>query len=468
MADQTHSYSIPKIISPDIFRASDIRGIAGKNFTLDTVYAIGLAIGSEAHERGQTQIVIARDGRLSSPSLITALVDGLMHSGCYVIDIGMVPTPVLYFATFWFDTLSGVMLTGSHNPLDYNGLKIVLGGATLLESDIQQLHQRIQERNFVYDPGTYVYRDVVANYIERVAQDIKLSRPLKVVIDAGNGVTGTLAPRLFRRLGCEVIELYCEIDGHFPHHHPDPSVEHNLHDLQQAVRQHQADIGLAFDGDGDRLGVVTNQGEVIWPDRQMMLFAEDVLPRNVGAKIIFDVKSSSHLAEVIRARGGIAVMWKTGHSFIKNKMRETDSPLGGELSGHIFFKERWYGFDDGLYAGARLLEIISRQPKTSSEIFQALPNSVNTPELKIPMPEEKKATFMREFMAQADFTGAKVITIDGLRANYTDAWGLVRASNTSPCLTLRFEADNADNLYYVKEIFRRQLLKVDANLVLPF
>ncbi len=465
---QTHTYSIPAEVSPDIFRAYDIRGIANQDLSLDVVYAIGLAIGAEAQQRNQKQVVIGRDGRLSSPALITALLDGLVHSGCYVIDIGMAPTPVLYFATHWYDTHSGVMLTGSHNPNNYNGLKIVLGGAALEEKEIQQLRQRIISRNFLRDAGSFTQKEIAADYIERIARDVHLSRPLKIVIDAGNGVTGELAPRLFRRLGCEVIELYCKVDGHFPNHHPDPSEEKNLRDLQQAVVEHKADIGLAFDGDGDRLGVVTNKGEIIWPDRQMMLFAQDVLSRNPGSEILFDVKCSRYLADVITKFGGTPLMWKTGHSLIKAKLRETNAPLAGEMSGHIFFKERWYGFDDGLYAGARLLEIISHDQKTTSEIFAAFPNSVNTPELKIPMAEAKKMAFMQAFIATAEFPGAKIITIDGLRVEYTDAWGLVRASNTSPYLILRFEADTAENLALVQAIFRQQLLKIDEQLELPF
>lgn len=468
MAQETHSYSLPEYLAPEIFRASDIRGIVKQNLTTDVVHAIGLAIGSEAQRRGQKQIIIARDGRLSSPTLITALFDGLLHSGRYVIDIGMVPTPMLYFATHWFESQCGVMLTGSHNPADYNGLKIVLGGATLMEGDIQRLYQRIIQRDFTFGAGAANEKEITADYIERIARDIKISRPLKIVVDAGNGVTGDIAPRLFRRLGCEVIELYCDIDGHFPHHHPDPSVAENLRDLQQAVLQHQADIGFAFDGDGDRLGVVTNKGEIIWPDRQMMLFAQDVLSHNPGAPILFDVKCTRHLSQVITAAGGNPVMWKTGHALLKSKLREINAPLGGEMSGHIFFKERWYGFDDGLYAGARLLEILSRDTRSSSEVFRTFPDGINTQEIKIPMADEKKAEFMQRFIESVHFLGARITTIDGLRADFSDAWGLVRASNTSPYLTLRFEADTAENLALVQKLFRDQLLKIDESLEIPF
>jgi len=461
-------YSSPAQISPSIFRAYDIRGIVEKYLTTDVVHSIGLAIGSEAQARGQKKIVIARDGRLSSPALSAALSNGLLSCGCDVIDIGMVPTPVLYFATHHFETYSGVMLTGSHNPGDYNGLKIVLGGSALVESDIQKLYQRAISRNFSLGKGVLTQQDISTDYIERIASDVKINRPLKIVIDAGNGAAGEIAPRLFRRLGCEVIELYCEVDGLFPNHHPDPSVEENLHDLQQAVFAHQADVGLAFDGDGDRLGVITNTGEVIWPDRQMMLFASDVLTRQPGAEIIFDVKCTRDLAQIIQTAGGKPLMWKTGHSLIKSKMRETGAPLGGEMSGHIFFKERWYGFDDGLYAGARLLEILSHDTRSSSEIFNAFPDSINTPELKVPLSDERKNAFMAEFIHNAHFNGARINTIDGLRADFENGWGLVRLSNTTPCLVLRFEANSEANLTHIQNLFREQLLQIDRDLAIPF
>ncbi len=461
-------YTIPAQIPQDIFRAYDIRGAVDESLSDDMVYAIGLAIGAEAHALGQKQLVVARDGRLSGPLLSAALIKGLLESGCNLFDIGVVPTPVLYFATHWLNTQSGVMLTGSHNPSNYNGLKIVLNGETLAEAHIQKLYQRILNKDFVWGEGSYEQKDIVSDYIERIAGDIHLSRPMKVVLDAGNGVTATIAPALFKRLGCEVIELFCDIDGHFPNHHPDPSVLDNLNDIRQAVVTHHAEVGLAFDGDGDRLGVVTDLGSVIWPDRQMMLFAQDVLSRHVGAEIIFDVKSTHHLSQVIEQAGGKPLMWKTGHSILKGKLHERGALLAGEMSGHIFFKERWYGFDDGLYAGARLLEILSRDPRTSDAVFRALPDSVNTPELKLFLDENKKNPFMKKFIETAHFEGAVMNTLDGLRVDFTDGWGLVRMSNTTPCLTLRFEGVNETSLKRIEGLFREKLLAVDSQLQLPF
>lgn len=457
-------------ISPAIFRAYDIRGIVGDALTPDAVYTIGLAIGSEAQARGEKRIIVARDGRLSGPQLAKALTAGLLATGCDVWDIGAVPTPVLYFATHHLEANSGVMLTGSHNPSEYNGLKIVLAGATLADDDIQGLYQRIQKQDFIEGRGTLtVDTDVIIPaYLARVTQDVHLQRPLRVVIDCGNGIAGRIAPLLMRALGCETIDLYCEIDGNFPNHHPDPSVAHNLQDLITAVAEHQADLGLAFDGDGDRLGVVTNTGEIIWPDRQMMLFAIDILTRNPGALTIYDVKCTSHLAKVIAAHGGESLMWKTGHSLVKAKLRETGALLAGEMSGHIFFKERWYGFDDALYTAARLLEILSAKTQTASEVFQALPDSVNTPELKLDIAEENKFSFMEQFKAQAKFVGGKTTTIDGLRVDFDYGWGLVRPSNTTPCLVMRFEATDANHLQRIQDEFRVQLLALDAGLQLPF
>ncbi|HVV68671.1 MAG TPA: phosphomannomutase/phosphoglucomutase [Gammaproteobacteria bacterium] len=461
-------YTIPKQIPQDIFRAYDIRGIVDESLTPDTVYAIGLAIGAEAEACGQKQLVVARDGRLSGPTLVAALIQGLRDSGRHLIDIGVVPTPVLYFATHWLKTHSGVMLTGSHNPVNYNGLKIVLNNETLSEDKIQQLYQRVVQGDFIWGDGTVEHKNIVSDYIERIASDVHLSRPMKIVIDAGNGVAGGIAPLLFKRLGCEVIELFCDVNGHFPNHHPDPSVIENLQDIQQAVLAHKADVGLAFDGDGDRLGVVTDQGKVIWPDRQMMLFAQDVLSRHKGAEIIFDVKSTQHLPKVIEKAGGKPLMWKTGHSLLKAKMHERGAPLAGEMSGHIFFKERWYGFDDGLYVGARLLEILSRNTESSSVVFNALPDSVNTPELKLFLKEAEKAPFMQKFIETAHFENGTINTLDGLRVDFTDGWGLVRLSNTTPCLTLRFEGVNEDSLRRIEALFREKLLAVDNQLQLPF
>ncbi len=461
-------FSIPNAVESSIFRAYDIRGIVGKTLTPDVVYVIGLSIGSEAKARHQHTVVVGRDGRLSGPTLIEALSKGLCDSGCDVIDIGAVPTPVLYFATHYLKTHSGVMLTGSHNPPDYNGLKIMLDGETLAEKTIYKLYERIQNGNFTQGQGKLTTQDVMPAYIERITHDIKLSRSLKVVIDCGNGIAGNVAPLLLKKLNCEVIELYCEVDGNFPNHHPDPSEPENLHDLINAVRAQKADIGLAFDGDADRLGVVTNEGEIIWADRQIMLFAKDILARNPGAQIIYDVKCTSHLAKVIAAHGGEPIMWKTGHSLIKAKLRETNAAMAGEMSGHLFFKERWYGFDDGIYSAARLLEILAKENRSISAIFKELPDSVNTPELKLPIAEERKFAFMETFQKQARFEGGVATTIDGLRIEFPDGWGLVRSSNTTPYLILRFEANDEAGLKRIQALFREQLLALDAQLELPF
>lgn len=461
---QVISQSIPR----SIFRAYDIRGEVDVTFTAEYVYQIGLAIGSEARARGDDKVIMARDGRLSGPELSLALGQGLLSSGCDVIDIGEVPTPVLYFATHVLNTRSGVMLTGSHNPANYNGLKIVLAGQTLSDDAIQGLYQRIINEEFSKGNGKPDFQELTSAYIEKIREDIHLQKPLKIVVDCGNGVAGTLAPLLLRELGCEVLELFCEVDGTFPHHHPDPSQPENLQDLIQAVALHKADLGIAFDGDGDRLGVVTNRGEIILPDRLMMLFAIDVLKKHASKPIIFDVKCTRHLADVIAAHGGKPLMWKTGHSLIKTKMREINSPLAGEMSGHIFFKDRWFGFDDALYAAARLLEIVSQHAETVSEIFMKFPDSVNTPELKLPMADEEKFSFMQSFAEQAQFANAKITIIDGIRADFPNGFGLMRVSNTTPCLVLRFEADDAASLAHIQQLFRQQLLNVIPNLNLPF
>ncbi|MDF2866675.1 MAG: phosphomannomutase/phosphoglucomutase [Gammaproteobacteria bacterium] len=455
-------------VSADIFRAYDIRGIVAKTLTADVVYTIARAIGSQAVALGERQIAIARDGRLSGPELSKALATGLLDAGLTVIDLGAVPTPLLYFAAHTLATQSGVMLTGSHNPPDYNGLKIVLKGETLAAEAIQALYSRIIDQDFVTGKGQWVKEDILPSYIKTITSDIKLSRPLKIVIDCGNGIPGDVAPELYRTLGCEVIELFCEVDGNFPNHHPDPTQLENIQDLIQAVKHHQADLGLAFDGDGDRLGIVTDAGELIWPDRQMMVFAKDIIARNPNATIIFDVKCSNHLRTLIKQLGGQPLMWKTGHSFIKGKMRETEALLAGEMSGHIFFKERWYGFDDGLYAGARLLEILARDTRSCSSVFKELPDSINTPELKIAIAEEQKFLFIERFVQQAQFTEAKLTTLDGLRADFAYGWGLLRASNTTPYLIMRFEADNLDALGRIQEQFRSQLLAIDPRLTLPY
>jgi len=455
-------------VDPTIFRAYDIRGVVGQSLTPPVVFEIGRAIGSEAAARGQQGVIVARDGRLSGPELAEALTKGLRASGMNVTDVGRVPTPLLYFATHYLDSTSGVMLTGSHNPPDYNGLKIVLGGETLSGDDIQGLHARITTRNYSSGAGALQSVDVTRDYIERVTSDVRVARPMRVVVDCGNGVAGEIAPRLLRALGCEVSELYCDIDGHFPNHHPDPSRPENLRDLIKAVQEQSADVGFAFDGDGDRLGVISSGGKIIWPDRVLMLLAMDVLARHPGAEIIYDVKCSRHLDRIIREHGGKPLMWKTGHSLIKRKMRETGALLAGEMSGHTFFKERWFGFDDGLYTAARLLEVLSNDPRVTHKVFAALPDSVNTPELNVRMVEGEQHAFMQRLLAQARFEKARISTIDGLRADFEDGWGLVRASNTTPSLVLRFEADDDAGLRRIQEQFRSLLLELEPGLKLPF
>jgi len=452
----------------EIFKAYDIRGIVGKTIDEQIVYGIGQAIGSEARARGIGTLVIARDGRLSGPALSTALAGGIRAAGCDVIDIGMAPTPVLYFAAEHLKTGSGVMVTGSHNPPNYNGLKIVVGGETLSGEAIQALRRRIERGDYTSGSGAQRVVDIVPDYIDRIVGDVDLQRPLKLVVDCGNGVAGAVAPRLFRALGCDVQDLYCEVDGRFPHHHPDPSQPENLVDLISTVKNSGADLGLAFDGDGDRLGVIDSHGGVIWPDRQMMLYAADVLSRHPGAEIIFDVKCSRHLAQEIEAHGGRALMWRTGHSLIKTKMKESGALLAGEMSGHIFFKERWYGFDDALYTAARLLEILAKRSQATADVFAALPNAVSTPELRVELAEGEQFAFMEQLLAQAAFPDAQITTIDGLRADYDDGWGLVRASNTTPSLILRFEADNDTALKRIETHFREVMLGLNPGLHLPF
>ena len=455
-------------VPASIFRAYDIRGVVGETLTEEIVYEIGRALGSEAYARGQQSVVVARDGRLSGPSFRDALARGIQAAGREVIDIGQVPTPVLYFATHYLHTGSGVMVTGSHNPPQYNGLKMVLKGETLAEGDIQALRRRIETNDYTHGSGSLRQQDIVSDYIHTITGDIRVARPLKVVVDCGNGVAGDVAPSLLRALGCEVVELYCEVDGTFPNHHPDPSQPENLADLIAAVRTHHADLGLAFDGDGDRVALIDGKGGIIWPDRQMMLYAKDVLARNPGARILFDVKCSRHLAKFITKHGGQPMMWKTGHSLIKRKMKETGALLAGEMSGHIFFKERWFGFDDGLYTAARLLEIVAADARPVGEIFAELPDALSTPELRVDLPEGQQITFMQRLLELAQFKGAVLTTIDGIRADYEDGWGLVRASNTTPSLILRFEANTESALKRIQNDFRAVMLKVDPALALPF
>lgn len=452
----------------EIFKAYDIRGIVGKTLTADICRAVGQALGSLARERGQSAIAVGRDGRLSGPELAGALMQGIVAAGVDAIDVGCVPTPLTYFAAYELGCNSCVSVTGSHNPPDYNGLKMVIGGETLAGEAIQALKARIEAGQLATGAGSVRSADVRDAYVERIVGDVRLARPLKIVMDCGNGVAGGIAPQLFRRLGCELVELYCEVDGTFPNHHPDPSKPENLQDVIRALRETDAELGLAFDGDGDRLGVVTKDGEIIFPDRQLMLFAADVLARVPGGEIIYDVKCTRLLAPFVRARGGKPTMWQTGHALIKKKLRETGAPLAGEMSGHVFFKERWYGFDDGLYAGARLLEILSRAADPSA-VLKALPNSSSTPELNIKMAEGEPFRLLDELKASARFEGAEdVITIDGLRVEYADGFGLARPSNTTPVVVLRFEADSPAALARIQEDFRRVLLAARPQLALPF
>jgi phosphomannomutase/phosphoglucomutase len=452
----------------EIFKAYDIRGIVGKTLTPEIVEAIGHAIGSEAMARKQVAIVIGYDGRLSGPSLAAALARGIQKAGINVIDLGMVATPMTYFGAYQLNTNSAVMVTGSHNPPDYNGLKMVLGGETLAGKTIQKLRERLENNDFAHGAGSYSQHDIADEYINRIVGDVKLARPMKVIIDCGNGVPGAFGPTLYRKMGCEVTEMFCEVDGNFPNHHPDPSVPENLKDLIAKLKTSDAEIGLAFDGDGDRLGVVTKDGNIIYPDRQLMLFADDVLSRNPGAEIIFDVKSTRNLFDWITRRGGKPTLWKTGHSFIKAKMKESGALLAGEMSGHIFFKERWYGFDDGLYAGARLLEYLSKQPDINATLH-GLPDTINTPELQIKLKEGENYAIIERMQKIAKFTDPKqVITLDGLRVEYADGFGLARSSNTTPVIVLRFEADNVTALKRIQDDFRRVILDAAPAVSLPF
>ncbi len=455
-------------ISHDIFKAYDIRGIVDKTLTVDVVYAIGQALGSEATRQNQKTIAVARDGRLSGPKLLQALVDGILSTGIDVVNVGQAPTPVLYYATYHLKTACGVMLTGSHNPPDYNGLKMVLNNTALSGSTIQDLKNRIINNDIVSGAGNYTEVNINEEYLNEIINDVKLAKPLKIIVDCGNGVAGELAPQLYRLMGCDVTELYCEIDGNFPNHHPDPSQPETLIDLVAAVKKEKADIGFAFDGDGDRLGVIAPDGEIIWADRQMILYAEDVLSRNPGAEIIYDIKCSVNLDQAIRDAGGTPLMWKTGHSFVKAKLKETGAPLAGEMSGHIFFKERWYGFDDALYTGARLLEILSKKEQSTGEVLASLPDMVNTPELRLDTEEGENFKLMKHLIDAASFKDAKVTDIDGIRVDFDDAWGLVRASNTTPCLVIRFEGRSEQAMKDVQEKFRQLFHSVDESLTLPF
>jgi len=447
-------------ITSSIFKAYDIRGIVEKELTPEVVKLIGLAIGSESIAQGERGIVVGRDGRLTGPMLSESLISGLIESGCHVVDIGMVPTPLVYFATYTKGASSGVMVTGSHNPPEYNGFKIMIAGETLSADKIQNLYSRILNQQFSSGSGSSTSINIDQDYMDTIKSDIVLDRELNIVVDCGNGVAGNIAPKLFESLGATVTKLFCLVDGRFPNHHPDPSNPANLEDLIKEVVDTGADLGLAFDGDGDRLGLVDNNGNVIWADRQMILYARDVLSRKPGAKIIFDVKCSSLLPKDILEHGGEPIMSRTGHSFIKNKLKETDAELGGEMSGHIFFNDRWYGFDDAIYTGARLLEIISKTDKTCAEIFDELPGSFSTPEINIHFDKQgQQHDAMDALSNSVDFPDSEINTIDGVRVDYENCWGLVRASNTTPCLVLRFEGNDQEALNSIKSQFKDWLEK---------
>ena len=456
-------------VAPEIFKAYDIRGIVDRTLTEEAAESIGRGLATMGKAKGVKTFVVGRDGRLSGPRLAAALARGLNAGGMDVIDVGVVATPMVYFATFEYGTGSGVMVTGSHNPPEYNGLKMVVAGDTLAAEAIQDLRRLIESGEFSTGKGKVESRDISGAYLDRIAGDVKLSRLMRVAIDCGNGSPGAFAPALFKRLGCEVQELFTEVDGTFPNHHPDPSKPENLQDLIAAVKAGHAEVGLAFDGDGDRLGVVTRSGKIVYPDRQLMLFAADVLQRNPGAQVIFDVKCTRKLFGWIRDHGGEPLLWKTGHSLVKAKLKETGAPLAGEMSGHVFFKERWYGFDDGLYAGARLLEILSKAPDPT-QALEDLPDSVSTPELNLALPKEgENHALIARVAKSATFEGAReVITLDGLRVEYEDGFGLMRASNTTPVVVLRFEADTDEALARIQADFRRVLLADNPGAKLPF
>ncbi len=452
-----------------IFRSYDIRGIVGTDLNINLAEKIGQAVGSEALDQGEHQLIVARDARNHSQELTNALIKGILRSGCNVINVGIVPTPVMYFATYHFDDVrSGVMVTASHNPAEYNGFKVVINNNALADEAVMELRTRIITKRVHQGVGEESFREILPHYIERIFSDVALAGNVSLVIDAGNAVTGIVAPQLFEELGCVVTPLYCELDGNFPNHDPDPTQEKNLQDLIAKVQAVNADLGVAFDGDGDRLVVVTAKGEIIWPDRLLMLFAKDILARNPGADVLFDVKCSRQLNQVISGYGGRPIMWKTGHSPMKAKMVETGALIGGEYSGHIFIKDRWYGFDDGMYAMARLLEIITLRDQKIDDIFASFPQLFTTPEIKVAVPDKLKFELIKKVAEQGDFKNGNITLIDGVRVDYSKGWGLVRASNTSPALTLRFEAENEEALEVIKQIFKRELLKIDSNLVLNF
>ncbi|MFL6634171.1 MAG: phosphomannomutase/phosphoglucomutase [Massilia sp.] len=457
-------------LSKTIFKAYDIRGVIGSTLDAGIARRIGQAFGAAALAKGERTVIIGRDGRLSGPDLAQALAAGLQAAGVDVVDLGMVATPMVYFATNVLGARSGIMVTGSHNPPDYNGFKMVLAGEAIYGDAIQALYQAIERDDFqpAQQHGGYSTHDIKAAYVERIVGDVRIARPIKIAVDCGNGVAGMVAGDLFRAMGCDVIELFCDVDGHFPNHHPDPAHPENLQDLIECLKTTDAEIGLAFDGDGDRLGVVTKDGQIIFPDRQMMLFSQDVLARNPGAEILYDVKCTRHLGPWIEQHGGRPLMWKTGHSLVKAKLKETGAPLGGEMSGHIFWKDRWYGFDDGLYTGARLLEILTRETDPSA-LLNGLPIASSTPELHLHLKEGENFALIEKLRAEAEFPGAdRIVDIDGLRVEYPDGFGLARGSNTTPVVVLRFEGENPAALDRIQKEFARVILAAKPDAKLPF
>lgn len=455
----------PDQVPAEIFRAYDIRGLAEEQINKELAYKIGQALGSEALDAGQGTLVVAKDARTHSPLLAEYLVRGIISTGCKALNIGTVPTPLLYFATETLGyTQSGVVVTASHNPANYNGFKLVLNGKARMEDDIQAVRRRIEARDFRMGMGQEDHLDIMPAYIDAIYSDVALAGDISIVLDAGNGVTGKVAPRLFEELGCRVTSLYCDLDGTFPNHGPDPTVEANLTDLIAKVKEENADLGVAFDGDGDRLVVVTSSGQIIWPDRLLMLFAKDILARNPGADVVFDVKSSRLLTSVVASQGGRPIMWKTGHSPMKAKVQETGALLGGEYSGHIFIKDRWYGFDDGMYAAARLIEIMSLREQSLDEIFTEFLPLPSTSEYRVKVAEEEKISIVQRLIEEGDFGDAKLITLDGVRVEYPYGWGIVRPSNTESCLTLRFEAETEADIHKLKALFTRELRKIDNRI----
>ena len=458
-------------VSKTIFKAYDIRGIYKKELTLESIDLIARSL-SDLYQKDNDIIVVGRDGRLSSEAISNTLISGLLESGKKVINIGQVPTPLLYFAVNYFKVNSGIIVTGSHNPKNYNGLKIIMDNHALAGEEIQNIYNKILSKNLKkINKNSEVGEEKInieKNYLEAILKDIKINKKLKVAIDAGNGAAGPISLKIYKKLGLEVIDLYCDIDGNFPNHHPNPSEPKNLINLISSVKENKCDIGVAFDGDGDRCLIIDNLGNILWPDRQMMLYSKNILSKNANEKIVFDVKSSKDLPIYIKEYGGIAVMSRTGHSYIKMKMKEINAILGGEMSGHIFFKDRWFGFDDGIYASLRMLEIISNENKKSSEIFDELPSSYSTPEINIKVDKDgNQHEFMKKFCSKVNFDGAEISKIDGLRADFKNGWGLVRASNTTPCLVMRFEANTEEELKEIQDKFTSEILNIDSTLEIP-